>query len=232
MSEGRVEDIYQRLKAKVVAFHLRPGDRLNEGALAKEFEVSRTPLREALNRLVAEKFVEFRAGSGFFCRALKAQEIFDLFEMRRILEVANARAACERATDGELQDLSDALYATGLEAEGLTVAEACARDEAFHMGIANLAGNAVVTGQLGQINERIRFIRWIEMSHRVTKTKEQHKAIMAALLARDADTAAQELAAHIDKRMDQILNSVREGIANIFMDGAAVLPEQVLGEKA
>ena len=232
MSEGRVEDIYQRLKAKAVAFHLRPGDRLNEGALAKEFGVSRTPLREALNRLVAEKFFEFRAGAGFFCRGLEAQEIFDLYEMRRILEVASVRAACERATDGELLALNAALYERGLEIAGLTVAEACARDEAFHMGIAGLAGNEVVIEHLERINERTRFIRWIEMSQRIARSKEQHKVIMAALLERDAERAADELAAHIDKRMDQILNAVREGIANIYMDGTAVLSEQVLGEGA
>ncbi|WP_137699381.1 GntR family transcriptional regulator [Marimonas lutisalis] len=232
MSEGRVEDIYRWLKAKAVSFEVKPGDRINEGALAREFGVSRTPLREALNRLVSERFFEFRAGQGFYCRGLEAQEIFDLFELRRILEMAAARAACERASDEGLRGLREELYARGLETQGLSVAEACARDEAFHVGIARLAGNAELTAQLEHINERIRFIRWIEMQARVKKSKKQHMAIMDALEARNANKAARLLGEHIEKRMDQILASVREGIANIYLDGGEVLQDQVLTEDA
>jgi DNA-binding GntR family transcriptional regulator len=230
MSTGRVGDLYDRLKAKAVAFQFRPGDRINEGALAAEFGVSRTPLREALNRLVAEKFFEFRPGQGFFCRPLEAQAIFDLFELRRVLEEAAVRATCARASDAELAELRERLFAEGLEADGLTVAEACARDEAFHLGIAHLSGNAELSAHLEHINERIRFIRWIEMSHRVKRSKAQHKAIMQALMRRDADAAAVAMCEHIEKRMDQILTSVREGFANIYMDGGAVVSEQLLQE--
>ena len=73
MSDTRVEDIYGRLKAMVVGFGIRPGERLNEVALSRELGASRTPLREALNRLMAERLVEFRPGAGFFCRALEPQ---------------------------------------------------------------------------------------------------------------------------------------------------------------
>jgi DNA-binding GntR family transcriptional regulator len=232
MREGHVEDIYQWLKAKAVSFQVKPGDRINEGALAREFGVSRTPLREALNRLVSERFFEFRPGSGFYCRPLEAQEIFDLFELRRVLEIAAVRAACIRASDQGLAALKHALYDEGLETDGLTVAQACARDEAFHVGIAKLAGNAELTAQLGQINERIRFIRWIEMSHRIKRSKEQHKAIMAALMRRDAEAAAGLIGAHIEKRMDQILTSVRQGIVSIYVDGGEVLQDRVLEEGA
>lgn len=230
MSTGRVGDLYQGLKAKAVAYQLRPGDRINEGALAAEFGVSRTPLREALNRLVAEKFFEFRPGQGFFCRPLEAQAIFDLFELRRVLEEAAVRAACRRAGDDELRALRERLFSEGLETDGLTVAEACARDEAFHVDIARAAGNAELCAQLEHINERIRFIRWIEMSQRIKRSKAQHKAIMQALIKRDADGAAAAMGEHIEKRMDQILLSVREGIANIYLDGGMVLSEQIIQE--
>ncbi len=232
MTDGRVEDIYRWLKARAVSFDLRPGDRINESTLAREFGVSRTPLREALNRLVAERFFEFRAGQGFFCRRLEAQEIFDLFELRKILETAAARAACERASDESLRALRDELYAHGLETQGLSVAEACARDEAFHIGIALLAGNAELTAQLEHINERIRFIRWIEMQARVKRSKKQHVKIMEALEARNANKAARLLGEHIEKRMDQILESVRAGIANIYLDGGEMVQDQLLNEDA
>jgi DNA-binding GntR family transcriptional regulator len=232
MSETRVDDTFQRLKARAVSFALRPGDRINEGALARELGVSRTPLREALNRLVAERFFEFRPGQGFFCRGLEAQEIFDLFELRRVLEMAAVRAACDRAEDDGIAALKARLYAEGMETAGLSVAEACARDEAFHLGIAELAGNAELVAQLRLINERIRFIRWTMMAGRVKASKTQHAAIMAALEARDGDRAAALMGQHIEKRMDQILASVRAGIASIYVDGGEVLGERVLQEES
>ncbi|KAA0916317.1 GntR family transcriptional regulator [Aquicoccus porphyridii] len=232
MADGRVEDIYRWLKARAVSFDLRPGDRINEGTLSREFGVSRTPLREALNRLVSERFFEFRAGQGFFCRGLEAQEIFDLFELRKVLEMAAARAACERASDEGLRALREELFAHGLETRGLSVAEACARDEAFHIGIARLAGNAELTAQLEHINERIRFIRWVEMQARVKRSKKQHVKIMEALEARNANKAARHLGEHIEKRMDQILASVRAGIASIYLDGGDMVQDQVLNEDA
>ena len=82
MSDGRVDKIYDRLKAMAVGFEIKPAERLNEVALSKALGVSRTPLREALNRLVAENLFDFRPGSGFFCRVLDPQSIFDLFELQ------------------------------------------------------------------------------------------------------------------------------------------------------
>jgi len=231
MADGRVEDIYAQLKQMAVAFRLRPGDRLNEGALARELGVSRMPLREALNRLVAESLFDFRPGAGFFCRDLDAQTIFDLFELRSVIEVAAVRLACIRASDAGLQALHDQLYATGLDVTGLTVAEACARDEAFHLGVADLAGNAVMRADLERINERIRYIRWIGMSTgRVQASKQEHKRVMAALLERDEATAADAMQAHITRRMDQITDAVRDGISSIYMDGAGAVPDRIIEE--
>lgn len=231
MAEGRVEQIYDQLKQMAVAFRFRPGDRLNEGALARELGVSRTPLREALNRLVAEKMIDFRPGTGFFCRTLDAKTIFDLYELRGILEVSAVHLACERASDAEISTLRDALHATGIEVGGLTIAAACARDEAFHIGIARLSGNEILLAQLEGINERTRYIRWIRMSlGKVRKSKGEHKKIMQAMMKRNPELAGELLQRHIAKRMDQITEAVREGISSIYMDAPDVLSNRVFEE--
>lgn len=231
MAGPRVDDIYDQVKAMAVSFRLRPGDRLNEVALSKELGVSRTPLREALNRLVAERLFDFRPGQGFFCRPLDAQSVFDLFELRQIIEVAAVRAACKKASDDDLRSLRDELYATGIDITGLTVAEAVTRDEAFHLGIAKLADNAELLQTLTRINERIRYIRWISMSmDRLHRSKDEHKQVMLALLDRNADAAARVLGAHIAKRMDQVQDAVREGISSIYMEGSEVISTRIIEE--
>ncbi|NOC47680.1 GntR family transcriptional regulator [Ruegeria sp. HKCCD7559] len=232
MAGPRVDDIYDQVKAMAVSFRLRPGDRLNEVALSRDLGVSRTPLREALNRLVAERLFDFRPGQGFFCRPLDAQSVFDLFELRQIIESAAARSACTKATDEGLQRLRDELYETGIDITGLTIEEAVARDEAFHLGIARLSGNMELLQTLTRINERIRYIRWISMSmDRVQKSKNEHKHVMQALLDRDADEAARVLAAHITKRMDQVQDAVRHGITNIYMEGAEDISTRIIEEE-
>ena len=230
MSEGRVEDIYEKVKNLAVSFRLRPGDRVNEVALARELGVSRTPLREVLNRLVAEKLFDFQPGAGFFCRPLDAQTTFDLYELRRIIEVASVRLVCERASDADLLTLKEELYASGLDTKGKTVSEVCSADEAFHMGLAKLSGNDVLATELARINDRIRFIRWIGMAERVHTTKGEHTAIMEALLKRDSETAAATLEGHIAKRMDQVVDAVKEGISTIYMDSAHNLADSLVEE--
>jgi DNA-binding GntR family transcriptional regulator len=225
-SEGRVEALYASLKAMAVDFRLRPGERLNEGALARALNASRTPLREALNRLVAEQLIDFQPGKGFFCRALDPQSIFNLYELRVILETASLRLAVTRGSDAAIIDLHAALYSEGLQVEGRTIREMTALDEAFHLGIARLGGNEEIVRQLERLNERIRFIRWIDMSSNTGRTKGEHRAIMAAIEARDVDGAVAIMQLHIAKRMDQIVAAVREGYSNIYVSGSDTLSER------
>ncbi len=227
-NETRVGDLYEQLKACVVGFGIRPGERLNEVALARDHGASRTPLREALNRLLAERLVDFRPGAGFFCRALEPQAIYDLYELRRIVETSAVMLACTRAGDEDLKSLERETLDHGLDITGLTVAEATARDEAFHMRIAQLSGNAEIAAQLQSINARTRFIRWVNMAARVRASKDEHRQVLRALLRRDADRAGDLLSDHISQRMDQVVEAVKEGISNIYMGGADELMARVL----
>lgn len=231
MTEGRVEALYLSLKERAVGFGFRPGERINEGEIARQLDASRTPLREALNRLLAEQLIEFRPGKGFFCRALDPGAILELYEMRLVIETAAARQACERGTDADIAALDAMLQADGLRTGGLTIGQVVARDEAFHLGIARLTGNSEMVRHLDRINERIRFIRWIDMVHRVDITKGEHLRIMQALSDRDGDRAAAIMQTHVMRRKDEIVAAVREGYSNIFMAGPEELFERAAGQE-
>jgi DNA-binding GntR family transcriptional regulator len=229
--EPRVEAVYRQLKAMAVDFRLRPGERLNEGVLARDLGTSRTPLREALNRLVAEGMVTLQPGRGFCCRGLDAETVFDLYELRAVLECAAVGLACARATDADIAGLKVTLAAQA-DTAGKTVREVTAGDEAFHVAIAELSGNGELVRQLSGINERIRYIRWIDMQSRVRTTKGEHRAIMAALAARDASAAVTAMQGHIAKRMDQVVAAVREGYSSIYVPDHAVLFDHPLSGDA
>jgi DNA-binding GntR family transcriptional regulator len=91
VTDSVVEQVYDKLKQMSVGYDFKPGERLNEGVLASALGVSRTPLREALTRLTTEGLLRFSPGKGFFCRDLDAQEVFSLYEMRRIVETEALR---------------------------------------------------------------------------------------------------------------------------------------------
>ena len=112
-NDSIVERVYDQLKAMAIGYEFKPGERLNEGELARSLGVSRTPLREALNRLNTESLLRFVPGKGFFCRDLDVHEIFSLYEVRKAIEVAAIRLAIQRAKDEDIDDLLAFLDSTG-----------------------------------------------------------------------------------------------------------------------
>lgn len=212
------ERAYEQLKAMAVTYQLRPGERLAELDLAKRLKVSRTPIREALNRLVTEGFLTFTPNRGFQCRPLDAKEIFDLYEVRRSLESTAARLAVERASNDELADLERFIQRSRSVSEKTTVTELVRLDEEFHERVAVLSRNAEMLRILQNINARIRFCRWIDMENgRRAATQNEHAAMLAALKARDGARAAEAMNSHIARRLDQIVDVIREGYARIYM---------------
>lgn len=221
-SDSIVEKVYLRIRDMAIDFDFKPGERLNEVALAKELGVSRTPLREALNRLSIEGLLRFIPGKGFFCRDLDVHEIFALYELRKSLEVAALRLAIQRAADADIRDALAFLDSTGPEAGERSVAELVELDEAFHERLVAMSGNAEMLRVLKNVNARIRFVRWIDMNRgdRPASQREHHR-LLEALQARNEAEGVAILERHIDRRMDQITSAIREGYAHIYMPDAS-----------
>lgn len=220
-SDSVVDRVYEQLKAMSVSFELKPGERLNEGELAKRLGVSRTPLREALNRLNTEGFLRFTPGKGFFCRELDAHEIFDLYELRKSIEVASVRLAVKRAKDEDIDALLAFLDATGPDPGERSSVELVELDETFHERLMAMSANAEMLRVLRNVNARIRFVRWIDMD-RINRanTQAEHRAVLHALKARDEGTCVYVLERHIDRRLDTITSAIKEGYAQIYMPSA------------
>ncbi len=221
-SDSIVEKVYLRIRDMAIDFDFKPGERLNEVALAKELGVSRTPLREALNRLSIEGLLRFIPGKGFFCRDLDVHEIFALYELRKSLEVAALRLAIQRAADADIRDALAFLDSTGPEAGERSVAEMVELDEGFHERLVAMSGNAEMLRVLKNVNARIRFVRWIDMNRgdRPASQREHHR-LLEALQARNEAEGVAILERHIDRRMDQITSAIREGYAHIYMPDAS-----------
>ena len=103
-------------------------------------------------------------------------------------------------------------------APGTAVRELVELDEAFHNRIAAMSGNSELARMLGNLNERVRFIRWIDME-KVGRdsTQKEHGAIADAIEKRDRQAAAKLMDEHIALRREQIVEAVTQGLARIFL---------------
>lgn len=217
-TRSTVNRVYKSLRAMAVNYTFKPGERLNEVELSAELQVSRTPLREALNRLNMEGFLIFIPGRGFFCRQLDVKEVSDLYEARSALERAGIALSIQHATESEIAALDAFLDETGPEPGSRTAEELVTLDETFHERLIAMSGNAEFTRILGNINSRIRFVRWIEMDNdKRSITQAEHRNILALLGARDLDECDNALRNHIARRTDQITASIKEGYARLYM---------------
>lgn len=225
----RVDRIHDEVRQMAVEYRFKPGERLNESDLSKELGVSRTPLREALNRLVAEGYLAFRPGQGFFCRGLSPTEVFDLYDTRVAIEAAAARLSCDRATPEEIELIRAFIKTAEPHLKHHVIDELVTFDEKFHTRLAALSQNAELQRILANINGRIRFVRCIYMENRDIKNDE-HLAILNLIEVGAADAADQLVRKHIGRRREEINGAVREGLFRIYSD-EPVTPYDSNGER-
>lgn len=219
-SESNVDRITAQLRRMAAEFEIKPDERIREGEMAKRLSVSRTPLREALNRLVSEGFLTFTGGQGFFCRSLTPERILDLYEARAAVECEAMRLALTRASDTDIRVLKDDLDRTEPLYETATDRIALLEmDETFHMALTRLSRNAELTNMLDNINGRIRYVRMIglNMARSDARRLSAHRAILDALADRDERRALATLRAHIELRKEDATRAVREAFSHIYV---------------
>ncbi len=210
------DSVYERVKSMAITYGIRPGERINEVELARRLNVSRTPLREALNRLVTEGFLTTQLNKGFFARRLDAEDLFNLYEYRSAIETAVVTLACERATMAELDALEKFVRASKDVKDDLLATNLLKLDEEFHTRLARTAHNEEFVRALQGVNARIHFVRWIDMQSRRRYTQNEHLQIVEALRKRDVACAVRLVREHIGRRRDQIADVIRAGYAEIY----------------
>ena len=212
-----VERAYQALRSRAIDFAFRPGETVKVLALSKQLGLSRTPVKEALNRLVTEGLFEVTP-SGFVARSPDVDEIVDLCELRSVLETAGFRLACERADDDGIEALAAWWSTVSPGYVDLSVTETTRVDEAFHERFVAMSGNREMVRQLRLVCARIRFFRTIDLDRQDYRAPyyDDHLAIIDALRRRDADAGAAVIARHIAMSRERAVEVIKEALARIF----------------
>ncbi|WP_306143271.1 GntR family transcriptional regulator [Roseibium sp. MMSF_3412] len=211
---ARVADqLIETLRNDIRSGALRPGDQLEEAALAERFGVSRTPVREAVRSLVDSGLLETRPRKGALVRTLTAKEIIDLFEVAAELEGMACRLAADRLTSQKADTMQDRL-AECEEAAKANDPNAYARANlAFHDAIHQAAGNNRLIEQIEQLSGHINPYRALpySMRGRLEKSTEEHTRILEAIIANDGLHADQLMRDHMmlqGQRLPLILEAI------------------------
>jgi DNA-binding GntR family transcriptional regulator len=192
--------VYDRLKHLILLGEVPIGLRLREERIAERLGVSRTPVREALLRLHAERFLDRHPEGGFRVLNPSVQTMRELYEVRRALELLAMRRAMHEGPHDRaaLQELRDEWMSIDGDAAQLDP-EFVLLDEDFHVRLAEAAGNVQLADELRMLSERIRPVRIHDFitPGRITSTIEQHLEILDTVLARKLTKAGEQLEAHI-----------------------------------
>ena len=205
------DDVYDAIFAQLMSLKIAPGARITVDNLVKIFNVSQTPIREALGRLEGEGLVVKTHLVGYRAAPQITRRRFDeLYEMRLLLEPHAAASAVAALDDAALAKLAEVAQAMArVEAPDLrTRYSAFARHDAeFHDIILGLAGNELIRQTLRFQHSHFHIFR---LMFHVPVTEEalgEHTAILAAFAVRDADGAAAAMRVHIENSRDRLLSA-------------------------
>lgn len=207
MRQKKSHELRDEIEHDILTGRYRPGERLDEQTLARRFQVSRTPIREALLQLQSSGLVQFHANRGAFVAELTAADVLEMYELRTELEGICGRLAAHRASPDTMVGLGRALQACerAVEADDLD-AYFIANDQ-FHEAIYTMTGNRLLAETAGSLYRRLKFFRHIQFADQDRKkiSLMEHRDIVAAISARDAARAETALKEHAQTRGERFV---------------------------
>jgi DNA-binding GntR family transcriptional regulator len=191
---------YEAIKHRIITCALKPGEYVNEAYLSAILGLGRTPVHQALDRLMLEGMVEVIPRKGVIVKPVSLDEVMQIIEVRLLNEPYVVRLAAERADQDDIATLDDILRRAEQWSAVRNVEQMMLLDREFHVVLARAAGNGVFAETLRRLHERslrFWFISLTAPDHH-SAVQEQHRAIVQAVRARDLEAAEEAMRNHIE----------------------------------
>lgn len=217
---SRVDDAYEFLLGEITGFRLRSGSQLSENRLATQLGISRTPVREALQRLEKEGLVKRSDSARFTVSQLSKTEVTDACELLEVLDTHICRRAAQKLTPDQVTQLWDsiALMETAAAADDRVLwAEA---DVKFHRLVNAIAGNQLIAENVKETRRRIQrfWLRAVSLQQGLEVCADEHRVLVEAMVAKDYDAIEPAIKAHIAHMRTRMLD-ILDAAALLLGDG-------------
>jgi DNA-binding GntR family transcriptional regulator len=203
------QEVAERLRQRIFAHELTPGTWIDEQKLAEEYGISRTPLREALKVLASEGLVDLRPRRGCYVTEISRQDMDDIFPLMAMLEGRCAAEAVKRAKPADISALKNIHEQLEAAARDGRIDAFFESNQEFHKKIQELSGNRWLLSVIQDLRKVLKLSRMhsLSLEGRLQQSLDEHRLIMAALQAGDANKA--------EKMMHDHLLSGREALAKM-----------------
>jgi len=196
------EEVAELLRQRIFRRELEPGSWIDELKIAEEYGISRTPLREALKVLAAEGLVTMKMRRGAYVTEVSEKDLADVYHLLALLESDAAGVVAERASDEELASLQT--LHNELEAAVADRDRFFSLNEQFHMRVLELARNRWREQMVADLRKVMKLNRHNSLlkSGRIEESLVEHRAIVAALVQRDAALTVQRMHEHFKSGLE------------------------------
>ena len=198
------EEVADQLRVRIFAHELAPGTWIDEQNLAKEFGISRTPLREAIKVLAAEGLITMKLRRGAYVTEVNRGDLEQIFTILSLLEGQAAKEAATKAQEKDLNDLDDMHLRLEKAAADRNLDQFFEVNVRFHERIIAIANNPWMTGVIADLRKVLKLQRKDSLSRsgRLQSSLSEHREILKALLKRDPIAAEQAMRTHLARGLE------------------------------
>ncbi|AQA03303.1 hypothetical protein BVC93_13755 [Mycobacterium sp. MS1601] len=219
VQQSLADDAYELILERILDGRLEPGSALSVPALARSTNLGRSPVREAVQRLIYEGLAQHVHNRGAVITKLRPADLPDIFEAKEPLEGIAARRAAANVTDADLEKLWDLVDQQTRAAETTPVAAGTLMrlDVEFHLLIAELSGSATLLAVLGQFTTRTHLVVPAAWNKPVfaQASIDEHAAMVRAIASADTHNAEQAAASHTRNVCTRLMRWLAEDQASL-----------------
>lgn len=210
MCPSQSDLVYEAVKKDILTCKLPPGTMIAQPQLTERYAAGITPLREALQKLIKEGLVQSIPRSGYLITPITLVDVQELFELRIVVEMAVTRLAAERVTPAELEPLTQLAEITYINKDRDSYSDFLTRNTEFHLAVAAASKNQHMIKAVRQLLDSMTriFHLGLDLQDNAEEIRAGHRALVAALRARDPDLAEQITKEQIIRSRQSVLKAL------------------------
>lgn len=200
--------VFKQLRTDILSGKYKDNEELRENTIAKEYGVSRTPVREAIRQLELEGLVITIPNKGAYVNSIKRKDVEDIYAIRSLLEGLCARWAAENITKEQLERVEEILFMTRYHLEHEHFDQLYEYDGKFHEALYSACNSPILNHLLSDFHEYIQNVRKraLKDKTRAFQCQEEHEAILKAIRDCEPQEAASLASLHIQKAAENIIH--------------------------